>query len=403
MQAMEKSFAKQRVGELEKICRLRPNSLNLADLAAVYFTLDQPEKALNLAEVSWAQNKNPSVGMNLSLIYKDLGMHDKALATVQESFWLNPDDPYIRMGYGEALLKAGFWEQAWSVYDNSRPTQLGAALYLGLPASIQEWDGSGLPEDHQLIVINEGGTGDRISYARWLHELTDRGINWKFYPFEELFSFFERVFPRDRLLADGDQMDPDPTHWVTTFSLPAKLKAMPGKIPPPLKFTASPEAIKKYELARKDDLPIVGLCYEAAELFQGGRRVRSMSEGQAMRLVCQTGDKVHWINLQHDKEMPYPVSNIPFKTWEDTAGLIHNLDAVVTVDTGTMHLAGALNKKMSVILSANSCWKFLREGKKLSLYPSATFYRNETHGVENAITALVADIRNGIAFHTQKF
>lgn len=398
MDVMSKDYARQRIPELEAICNARPTPMLVADLAGCYFTNDQPEKALPLAQRVAMVRKDPGVLMNLALILKDLGRHEESFKAVQEAYWLNSDDFYIRLGYSEALLKAGFWKQAWPLYDNARPTQFGAACDLRLPHSVKEWDGNELPEGHTLLVINEGGTGDRLSYARWLPELTKRGINWKFYPYGALFSFFERIFPRDRLIADGENLAPDPTHWATTFSLPAKLNIGPSEVPPPLQFKASEESIEKYKLSRPDGLPIVGLCYEAAEAFQGGRRVRSMSEGQALRLVCQTGDKVHWISLQHDKTMPYPVSNVPFKTWEDTAGLMHNLDAVVTVDTGVMHLAGGLNKPMAVPLSGNSCWKFLKKGKKLNLYPSATFYRNEGRGFEEAINELVAAIRNGSAW-----
>src|SRR5256886_4371731 len=49
--------------------------------------------------------------------------------------------------------------------------------------------GEPLQDGHVLLVINEGGTGDRISYARWLPELTKRGINWRFYPYDVLFPF----------------------------------------------------------------------------------------------------------------------------------------------------------------------------------------------------------------------
>ncbi len=398
MEVMSKDFARQRIPELERVFTLRPNSILAADLAACYFTLDQPEKALPLAQMAWDARRDSSIGMNLALILKDLGRHDESFNVIQTAFYLNPDDFYIRLGYGEALLKAGFWKQAWPIYDNSRPTQQGASFDLRLPASVREWGGQDLPEGHVLLVINEGGTGDRLSYARWLPELTKRGINWKFYPYAELFPFFERIFSRDQLVADGDNIKPDPTHWCTTFSLPAKLDSGPGTVPQPLPLIATPEAIEKYKMVHPDNFPIVGLCYAAAEKFQGDRKVRSMSEGQAMRLVCQTGDKVHWINLQHDTSMPHPVSNIPFQTWEDTAGLITNLDAVVTVDTGVMHLAGALNKKMAVLLPGNSCWKFLKKGDKLRLYPSATFYRNEGRGFEKAIDKLIADIRNGTAW-----
>jgi hypothetical protein len=396
MEAMSQEYAQARIPELESIALVRPTSMLLADLAGCYFTLGQTERALPLAQKAWEKNKNSGIGMNLGLILKDLGRHDEASKVIEEAYWLNSDDAYIRLGYGEALLKAGHWKQAWPVYDNARPTQFGAACMLRLPSKVREWDGEPLPEGHELIVINEGGTGDRFSYARYLNNLTVLGINWKFYPFDELFSFFERIFPRTRLVKDGDETNP--THWTTTFSLPAKLDVGVSDVPPPLPLNPSENAIKKFALQKSDKMPIVGLCYEAAEMHQGNRKVRSLTEGQAMRLVCMTGDKVHWVNLQHGKIMPFPVSNINFESWDDTAGLIHNLDAVVSVDTGVMHLAGAMRKPMAVLLGGNSCWKFLRKGKKLNLYPFATFYRNPDRGFETAISELVAAIRNGTAW-----
>jgi hypothetical protein len=395
---MEKAQAYAQIPELEQVCKLRPTSTMYANLAACYFTVDQPERALPLAQMAWEKNKRSDIGMNLALILKDLGRHDESFHVLEEAYWLNPDDFYIRLGYGEALLKAGHWKQAWPIYDNARPTQAGAAHDLRLPSGVREWNGGPLPEGHVLLVINEGGSGDRLSYARWLPELTKRGINWVFYPYDALYSFFARIFPAEKIIKDGTDILPAPTHWTTTFALPTKLNIGPNEVPPPLPFTALPEKIEKYKMSRPDDKPIVGICYAAAEAFQGDRKVRSLSEGQAMRLVCMTGADAHWINLQFEKPMPYPVTNLNFKTWEDTAGLIMNLDAVVTVDTGVMHLAGSLGKPMAVILSGNSCWKFLRKGKKLPMYPTATFYRNEGRGMEEAVTELTAAIRAGTAW-----
>lgn len=394
MEVMSVDYAATRVRELEEMCSVRPSTLALADLASCYFTMGYPERALPLAQHAWKMDRaTPGLGMNLAMTYKDLGRHVESLQVLEIAFANAPDDFYIRLGYAEALLRAGFWKQAWLIYDHARPTQAGAALDIKLPSSVREWDGKPLPEGHELIVINEGGTGDRLSYARWLPKLTELGINWRFYCYKELQSIFERVIPAGRLIADG--ADANPTHWTTTFSLPAKLNCGPTEIPPPLPFVAAPESIAKYPIARTDDKPIIGLCYAAAELFQGGRKVRSITEGQCMRLVCMTGDLVHWVSLQHGAKMPFPVTNVPFTTWEDTAGFIHNLDAVVTVDTGVMHLAGGMNKPMAVILGGNSCWKFLAKGKKLRLYPSANFYRTEGQGFEDSINALVADIRSG--------
>lgn len=393
---MTVEFAESQLKSLEEECRIRPNYSALANLASVYFTLNQPEKAAAIAFKIWERDKSQGIATNLAIILKDLGRHPESARIMEQAYWANPDDVYTRMGYGEALLRAGLWKQAWPIYDNARLTQQGAALMLQIPGSIPEWQGESLPEGHRLLVINEGGTGDRLSYARWLPELTKRGINWIFYPFDELYSLFERVFPADKLIKDDTEID-DPTFWCTTFSLPAKLGAVPTTIPEPLPFTATSEQIEKYKFNRTDNLPIVGICYEAAEKFQGGRRVRSLSEGQAFRLICQTADKVHWVSLQHGRKMAYPVTNIEFNTWEETAGLIHNLDAVVTVDTGTFWLASAMRKPTALLLSGNADWKFLT-GRRCYWSPTVKIYRNETRGMENAVSELVMAIRNESAW-----
>lgn len=379
---------------LEGICKLRPTPHSIAELAAVYFTLGQTEKAAGLSLYVWNQIKDQSVGTNLAVILKDLGRHSESFRVIEEAYWMNPDERYTQLAYAEALLRAGFWKQAWLIYDNARPTQQGAALDVGVPNAVKEWQGEPLPKDHKLLVINEGGTGDRLSYARWLPKLTEMGINWFFYPYDTLHSLFTRVLPNERIMGNGTEIEP--THWCTTFSLPAKLGVGPQEIPEPLHFMPTDEMANYYKFNRADNLPIVGLCFKAAELHQGGRTVRSMSEGQAMRLVCQTGDRVHWVSLQHKYQMPYPVTTLPFETWEHTAGLLYNLDAVVTVDTGVFWLASSMKKPTALLLPGNSDWKFLTKGTKTSWSDSVHVYRNENLGFENAINNIVKDIRGGM-------
>lgn len=395
MNVLQVDDAKRDRKSIEYTVRLRPNASNLAQLAANYFTLGETEAALPLAIKSWELNHEPTIGMNLALILKDLGQHEASAQVVQTAYYLNPDDFYIRMGYGESLLRSGNWKSAWPIYDGTRPTQAGAYLDVGLPASVKEWQGEELPKDHLLLVVNEGGTGDRLNYTRWLNELTKRGINWKFYPYKALYSIFERSIPADRLVADGGEITPDPTHCCTTFSLPAKLNAVPTKIPPPLAITASEESIKKYDVFKRDGLPWVAFCYRAAEQHQGNRYFRSLTEGQAMRLVCQLGDKAHWVSLNHENKMPFPVTDVPFETWEDTLGILHHVDAVVTVDTSTFWMANMMGKKTHLLLPGNSDWKFLTRSTKSYWGPTVTYWRNEGRGFEDAINKFVVAVRSG--------
>ena len=238
--------AKNMLPELQELLRTRPDVKTLANLAACYYTLGQPEKAYPYAKKAFEMVPNGQLGVNFGIILKNLGLHDQSLLSVQEAYLYSPDDYYARMAYGEGLLRAGLWKQAWPYYDNARPTQQGAAAHVGLPHEVKEWNGEPLPEGHNLLVINEGGMGDRFNYARWLPVLTNMGINWKFYPYDDTYSFYERIFPKEKLIHDGEEMEPSPTHWTTPFSIPAKLGVTPLEIPQPLRYTALPEKIEKF-------------------------------------------------------------------------------------------------------------------------------------------------------------
>src|SRR5256885_589893 len=127
MEVMSKDYARQRLPILEKLWNERRNFAALADLAGCYFTLDEPEKAYPLIEYVWNRHKDPSVGMNMAIILKDLGRHPESFRTIEQTFWQDADNSYVRLGYAEAMLRAGFWKQAWPLYDNARPTQQIAA------------------------------------------------------------------------------------------------------------------------------------------------------------------------------------------------------------------------------------------------------------------------------------
>lgn len=388
--------ARKQLPGMKALAAVRPSMDVLANLAACYFTVGEPEIAAPLAKQSWDMDKDTmGTGLNYAMVLKDLGRHVESLQAIQEVYCNHPDDKYVQLAYGEALLKAGFWSQAWPIYDNARPTQRGAANHLTLPMNVIEWQDEILGPDDDLLVINEGGVGDRLNYPRWLAELTKRNINWKYFCYPELQSIYERVIPRERLVIEGNEINPK--YWTTVFALPARLNASPTRIPPPLKYTPKPEMVERFKITRADKYPIVGICWRAAELFQGDRKVRSMGDGEMMRLVTATAHRVHYVNLQYQTRAPYPILTTNAETWEEYIGLISNLDAVISVDTGMAHLAGSMGKPLALVLSSNGCWKWGRENARFKWYPEARYYSNEGHGFgfDFSIDSLVGDVRDG--------
>lgn len=385
------------LAQLEHFYRTRPTAQTVCNLAATYFTLGETERALPIGKQAVAlAPRSPDAWFNLGMMLKELGQWEESAKATKKAWELDPGHSYRRMAYTESLLRIGKWKGTWALYDTSRMTKEGAAQSVDLSLDVKMWDGK--EAVGELLVLGEGGVGDRINYTRFLPELTRRGISWKFYGAGELYPFYERLswIPADRLIKDGD--DIQPTHWSTIFSLMANLDITPEEVPDfPAPYTADPKLVKQFAFERTDEKPVVGLAWFGAELWQGGRKIRSLTDFQAARLVCQTTDKVHYVNLQHGYKAGYPVTNIPFRTWDETAALIANLDGVVCPDTGTMWLAAAMGKPVFLILGGNSDWKFLNEsfGDRCVWGKNIRLFRNQGPGFENAITDAVAAIRSG--------
>jgi ADP-heptose:LPS heptosyltransferase len=76
-----------------------------------------------------------------------------------------------------------------------------------------------------------------------------------------------------------------------------------------------------------------------------------------------------------------------FAHWDEAAGnldemaaLIAALDLVISVQTATVHLAGALGKPVWVAIPAVAEWRYLEHGDTLPWYPSARLFRQDRPG-----------------------
>jgi ADP-heptose:LPS heptosyltransferase len=66
--------------------------------------------------------------------------------------------------------------------------------------------------------------------------------------------------------------------------------------------------------------------------------------------------------------------------FSDTAAFIEQLDLLISVDTSTAHLAGALGKPVWLLNRFDSCWRWMLHRPDSPWYPSITLYRQEAPG-----------------------
>ena len=89
--------------------------------------------------------------------------------------------------------------------------------------------------------------------------------------------------------------------------------------------------------------------------------------------------------LARQKEELWPGANFynfadELNDFSDTAALIENLDLIISVDTSTAHLAGAMGKPVWILNRFDTCWRWLLDREDSPWYPTARLYRQERPG-----------------------
>ena len=75
----------------------------------------------------------------------------------------------------------------------------------------------------------------------------------------------------------------------------------------------------------------------------------------------------------------------------DLAVIIDQLDLVISVDSPTAHMAGALGKKVWTLLSHVADWRWMLKGETSPWYPTMRLFRQTRPGDWSGVIERVAD------------
>ncbi len=212
----------------------------------------------------------------------------------------------------------------------------------------KQWDGS---QQGRLLVVGTRCFGDMIKWSRFFPVMEERKVDWALLSWPELVPIFKRALPTAKIFSSADRIPPH-DFWIPALWLHEHFGT--HRWTKPLLITASPEKIKKYKFLRQRT-QVIGLCWEAAE-WSMSNKYRRLNLEEVKRI---TDLPVRWVNLQYQstknpqmkdflRALPNLV-NVDFDTWEDTAGLVHNLDGVVSADTSVPHFTASM-KKPTIVL-----------------------------------------------------
>jgi hypothetical protein len=178
-------------------------------------------------------------------------------------------------------------------------------------------------------------------------------------------------------------------YQVPAMSLAGELRVTPSTVPAPVPYITPPdEKVRQWaaRLRKPDDKPKVAIACSgrATHRHEGRRRVRVHDFAGLDRLV-------HLFLLQ--KEIN-PEDRIAIEEgsvavdflgdeivdFRDGAGIIANVDLVISVDTSIGHLAGAMARPVWLLLAGVPDWRWMLERTDTPWYPTMRLFRQERAG-----------------------
>jgi tetratricopeptide (TPR) repeat protein len=410
------------------------------NLAAALMTLfAPPEEIIPLLEAAVAAApEEPEAWINLATQKLRVFDLEGALAAGRKALQLSPDSPLACNNYAQALKEDRRFDEAEAMVTRAIALSGGTPVFklnLGLLNLLQgkyregwegyEWRWSATPEKQRarpvlpgppwrgeplagktLLLWGEEGNGDVMQFARFVPRMAElvhsQGgvIAWNSFP---QFGDLLRRAPGhlvDTYVTGGIPDLPPFDYEFPLLSTPRLLGIDETSIPAPIPYLV-PDHVRRSawreRLAGETRLK-VGLVWTGSS-EQARNPFRSVDMA---RYAAAFGgiDHVAFYSLQvgaSDEVRAVRASGFEiadhtdeFKTYDDTAAMVDNLDLVITICTSMAHLAGALGKPTWVILDVNPHWPWRLEGRESVWYPTARLYRQPKFADWDPVLAEVA-------------
>ena len=391
--------------------------------------LDEARHALQEAIRLDPTSHEPYGNYALSLAMN--GNVSEALTWYERAIRLKPDVAEVRFNRALALLTLGDYTNGWAEYEWRWRTEQMKGQLATRQFTAPVWRGEPLA-GKTILIHTEQGHGDTIQFAKLLAQLADRGeglapspsagragVGWEVRPplippqaggdQKEMQVGGEKNLPLSKVIVVTapplvtllqscrgitqaiPPSDPLPVHdyHCPLMSLPLLLQLRVETIPSHAPYlTPSPEAVAKWhERLNKTPGFKVGIAWQGNPQHIGDRW-RSVKLSRFAELA--TIPNVTLISLQKGQgseqiaENPtLPILDLGSELaadFGDTAGLLMNLDLVITIDSALAHLSGALARPVWVALPLNADWRWMQKRPDTPWYSTARLFRQQTLG-----------------------
>lgn len=363
------------------------NSDQLVHLGNDYRSKDQYNDALKYYAQAFVNDPlNVDAWNNYGNVLREIGEPKRAKPFLEHACVVKPDFVTAQFNLSIAALLAGDYDYGWKQYEWRWQYEHLAGTKP--QTSRPEWQGEDL-KGKTILVWAEQGLGDTIQFSRFLYDLHVKGAEILFVCMSGLVPLFQPSYVIKQCTDDPNTLG-DFDYWIPMMSLPRVLGVTLENIRHDLSYVESQtEYISQWSerLGPKNNMRI-GVCWS-------GRKDNWVNKykGVPVEYFVELANKFpqhDWISLQaeaydHEDEK-IKNSNIKtfpgtINTWADTAGLVHHLDLVISIDTSVAHLAGAMGRPTWIPLTKFAVdWRWGLGVNRTPWYPSAMLFRQSDFG-----------------------
>jgi len=366
------------------------------DRGATLARMGRLEEALESCDRAIALTPDRVQGyVNRNALLMEMRRPREALAACDQAIALDQDNIEARWNKALTLLLLGEYTDGWRHYEWRHRTLLGQAAdrLFAQPRFV----GQGVA-GKTIFLYPEQGLGDFIQFCRYARLLAERGANV--------------ILETPEPIADLAQS----LHSAITVANPARAPSHFDYHSPvaslPRAFNTTVETIPAFDAYLSADdskvktwanrlgpwtRPRVGLVWSGGfrpdQPETWGVNARRNLPLTSMGVLSDLDLEFH--SLQKGQPAEAELEALTPKEWSgapilnhadtltdfaETAALVANLDLVISVDTSTAHLAGALGKPVWILNRFDACWRWLMDREDSPWYPSARLFRQTSPG-----------------------
>lgn len=331
---------------------------------------------------------------NRAVLLRRLGRPAEAVENYDQALAISPGYDEARWHRSLCNLTLARFEQGWLDYEyrwrnpqfiKDCSSTVTSEMRERLNPQLTAQDLAG----RDVLVVGEQGVGDQIMFASMLPDLEAAGARINLYCELRLGRIFSTSFPNVRLLQRQEALERLPTfdHVVTMGSLGRLYRNSVEAFPGQGYLTIEPEAKARWaeRLGPAMGRKRIGVSWRGG-LVTTGVNERSIPLEQLRPILTLPG--CEFVSLQYGQPeaevaevnatLESPIRVFPkaeIDEFQDLAGLVQNLDLIISVQTSLVHLSGALDVPALVMVPFVPEWRYTAALPRMPWYGSVTLHR----------------------------